>query len=698
MSRTVFVLALTLAGWALSGGAPDAQRGAAPPPAGTGSSTAPPGGQTGPQRGQPPPPPPSGQPSNPNGRAGTQGPARFRAGVDLVEVDVTVLDKNRQPIRGLTPADFTVFEDRQPQAIVNFSEVDVPQPVQPPALWMREVSPDVKTNSANDRRLFVIVMDDAMTRPDPRMVSNIKQAGHSIVDRFGPSDLAAVIFTLDDRKSQDFTNDRVKLSAAVDRFAAGFGGGPAGGGDLFDRYPLNTIDKVAEALTDMPLQRKALIYISPGVPIEMTGPAQIQSSPNSSSPAGGRPGAGGAGLPGSVGYVVSGDASGHASALSSQLQDIFRMAARANVSVYCIDPSGLTDAGVTDARKNMLLSLAANTGGFAVVNRNESLETVDQIFVETSSYYILGYRNANPAAAGNFRKLDVRVNRPGATVRSRSGYYPPKPAEVRAVAVADPLTESIKGLVPSGGMQMRVTVAPFAIPGKNTVALALVLGLRQPAAMRSTQVTETVRLTVNAYDAKGKPAGSKGEKATLVLRPGPDDEVRYEVLTRLDLKPGSYQLRLGAVSASLGRSGSIYTDVDVPDFTKNPVSLSGVLISASPSIAAGPKDAFAALAPIVPTTQREFEGHQSTAFLRVYQSKKIEAVEMKVRAIDVNDAIVFEHADTIAADKFSAGDRAADYRFDLPIAKLKAGPYDLTFDAVLANGKFAHRDVQIFVR
>jgi hypothetical protein len=123
-----------------------------------------------------------------------------------------------------------------------------------------------------------------------------------------------------------------------------------------------------------------------------------------------------------------------------------------------------------------------------------------------------------------------------------------------------------------------------------------------------------------------------------------------------------------------------------------------VLISASPSIAAGPKDAFAALAPIVPTTQREFEGHQSTAFLRVYQSKKIEAVEMKVRAIDVNDAIVFEHADTIAADKFSAGDRAADYRFDLPIAKLKAGPYDLTFDAVLANGKFAHRDVQIFVR
>ena len=203
MSRTALALVIALGAWVLSG---DAQ----------------------------------GQPSNPSGRAGAQGQARFRASVDLVEVDVTVLDQNRQPLRGLTPADFTVFEDRQPQAIVNFSEVDVPQPVEPPAVWMREVSPDVKTNSAKDRRLFVIVMDDAMTRPDPRVSTNMKQAGHNIVDRFGPSDLAAVIFTLDDRKSQDFTNDRVKLSAAVDRFSPGFGGGPAGGGDLFNRYPLPT--------------------------------------------------------------------------------------------------------------------------------------------------------------------------------------------------------------------------------------------------------------------------------------------------------------------------------------------------------------------------------------------------------------------------------------------------------------------------
>ena len=37
----------------------------------------------------------------------TQSPT-FRAGVDVVQLDVSVLDKNRRPVRGLTAADFTL--------------------------------------------------------------------------------------------------------------------------------------------------------------------------------------------------------------------------------------------------------------------------------------------------------------------------------------------------------------------------------------------------------------------------------------------------------------------------------------------------------------------------------------------------------------------------------------------------------------
>jgi hypothetical protein len=60
-------------------------------------------------------------------------PARptFRAGVNLVQLDVSVLDADRRPVRGLTATDFTVFEEGTPREIVAFTPVDLPRPVGP---------------------------------------------------------------------------------------------------------------------------------------------------------------------------------------------------------------------------------------------------------------------------------------------------------------------------------------------------------------------------------------------------------------------------------------------------------------------------------------------------------------------------------------------------------------------------------------
>ncbi|MEO7191508.1 MAG: hypothetical protein ABI051_10680 [Vicinamibacterales bacterium] len=49
--------------------------------------------------------------------ARTQQPA-FRAAVDLVDVDVSVLDRNRLPVPALRASDFTVLEDGRPRPIV----------------------------------------------------------------------------------------------------------------------------------------------------------------------------------------------------------------------------------------------------------------------------------------------------------------------------------------------------------------------------------------------------------------------------------------------------------------------------------------------------------------------------------------------------------------------------------------------------
>src|SRR5688572_18935053 len=70
----------------------------------------------------------------------------FRTGVDLVRLDVSVLDKNRQPVDGLRAEDFTVLEDGKPQPVVAFAAVDIPSPPPVAAEWMRQVGSDVATD------------------------------------------------------------------------------------------------------------------------------------------------------------------------------------------------------------------------------------------------------------------------------------------------------------------------------------------------------------------------------------------------------------------------------------------------------------------------------------------------------------------------------------------------------------------------
>ena len=83
------------------------------------------------------------------GLVAQQPTATFRAASHLVRVDVVVRDRDGNPVRGLTAADFVVTEDNRPQQIRTFSVVDLP--FDPPQLLAerraQEVEPDVVTNS-----------------------------------------------------------------------------------------------------------------------------------------------------------------------------------------------------------------------------------------------------------------------------------------------------------------------------------------------------------------------------------------------------------------------------------------------------------------------------------------------------------------------------------------------------------------------
>ena len=101
---------------------------------------------------------------------GTQSPgtpqASFKGGIDLIQVDVSVLAENGRPVRGLTQSDFTVLEDGRPRPVASFSAVDVAPPAPPPAAWMTEAPPDVTTNDRVGKRVVVYALESgSLWRP-----------------------------------------------------------------------------------------------------------------------------------------------------------------------------------------------------------------------------------------------------------------------------------------------------------------------------------------------------------------------------------------------------------------------------------------------------------------------------------------------------------------------------------------------------
>jgi VWFA-related protein len=543
-------------------------------------------------------------------------PPRFKTGIDVVQLDVTVLDSNRRPVRGLTAADFTVLEDGKPQPVVGLAEIVLRDPEAPPAAWMRDVAPDVRTNDIPaEGRLIVLVMDDATMPTNAQMISSAKQIGRKVVDSMGPDDLVAVVYTLKNGNSQDFTSDRGRLLKSIDRFAPGFAytvadrtppplPEPVFADDfLYQTYSIGTVSRAAEFLRAIPNRRKTLIYVSTGIPID----PETASTPVT------------VGLSAAGGTMASTFAQQD---LIHDMQDAFGQALKANVNIYGVDPSGLggmenflqtTGVQMFNARRRATLhaeflrTISDNSGGRAILDTNEFDRAIADVFRENSSYYLVGYQTPKPQQDGKFRRLEVRVNRPGVTVQSRNGYYaarPPKPRKANEPEPS-PLVTAMAGFLPKGDVPMQTAAVPFAIPGKKEAAVVIVARLQHPPVEKRT--VQQVELITSAFDALGRAKESRGQTARIVLLPADGTEVEYEVLSRIDLKPGQYNLRIASHNPALGKSGSVYNDVDVPDFSKDGVSLSGVVLSAAPGLPAAPRDALSTLLPLIPTTVREFE-------------------------------------------------------------------------------------------
>lgn len=117
---------------------------------------------------------------------------------------------------------------------------------------------------------------------------------------------------------------------------------------------------------------------------------------------------------------------------------VIRAANAAGVTIYTMDASGLSvDAGVsaenrtTQARissfvergnlQSMITLMAEETGGQAILNKNDVGLSLKEIERDFSSYYSLGYRSLR-SGADRPHRVEVRVKKKGLEARSRRSY------------------------------------------------------------------------------------------------------------------------------------------------------------------------------------------------------------------------------------------------------------------------------------
>lgn len=581
----------------------------------------------------------------------------FEGRIDLFRIDVSVLDQDRRPIRGLRQEDFSLLEDGKPRTISTFAEVDVPIS-EPEAAWQRSAPVDVTRNDdLQDKRLFVLLLDDSMGPGGPDDVGPVRllrQSARQIVDRLGPMDLAAVIYTLSDRWSQGFTADKSALYAAIDKYDR-----VPGPVDWYRRKrTLGALGSVIDSLTTVPDHRKAVFYLGTGIS-DLIDQAAVSKEKDKDP------------------------------TFVRMVNELCQTARMAHIPVFPIQTSGV--GGLMDFH----FMLANGTGGFPLGAANDYNAAVQKVFDANASYYLIGYVRDDPTSDGRSHRLEVRVDRAGASVFAPSGYVAePKGSRGAATTPATDapelaLRQVMAALLPTGDLPMQLSTTVLRASSNPVGTVAIVLGVRQRIGRLDSAVTERADVQIEAFTIDGRSRGSKKLATDVIVRPNSEGPIGYEVVARMDLPSGRYQLRVAARTRSDGHAGSVFGDITVPDFSRTTIWLSPPLFATQPRLASAPQRVFNDILPFVPTSLRDFTPQMSVvAVVQVGfgAQRGVSAVRMTTTILDNHDRVVLKDAAIIDAKAFNQ-DSLTTFEVAIPMKQLVPGSYLLRIGAEAGSNR-----------
>lgn len=641
----------------------------------------------------------------------------FKAQVEYVEVDALVTDQQGAFVPNLTIDDFQVFEDGKRQKISSFALINIPvERDAAPRVGASPIEPDVQSNERPfDGRVYVMLLDDlhvASLRSQP-----VKDAARRFITQsLGANDLMAIVFTGGrSQDAQEFTSNKRLLLNAVDRFVGQKLPSltAAREDDLrnqrnlptftptlepddqlragYARSMLSTLQFVAGRLGGVHGRRKTVMWFSEGIDYDLTEVMRGGNVRESES----------------VGILQN-------------VRDAVAAAARANVSIYSIDPRGLSTLGdeaiglqqpserslsrELRLQQDNLRQLADDTGGLAFVNRNDYSALLERIVADNSAYYVLAYDPPSKKRDGTFHRIEVKTTRPGLTVRSRRGYStargnvtsPRKPSGMR-----QELFEALTSPLPSAGLAMRVFTAPFKGPSPQASVLIGIEMLGRDLTLEGGRVDISYR----AIDALAKVQAASNDTLSLDLPPDVKSRVAatgLRVLNRIDIPAGRYQLRIAAHDPGSRKLGSVIYDLEVPDFHASSLSISGLALSSLASSAlltARADDQMRSVLPAAPVSQRMFaRNDELTLFAEVYDAVRDNAPRIDVVttvAVANGNGVVFQRNETLDPNQFKDSPGVYGFTTPVPLSQIPPGHYILRVEARsrAGNGPGAVREI-----
>jgi VWFA-related protein len=656
---------------------------------------------------------------------------------DLVLTNVVVRDaKTGQVVTGLKQSDFTILENGKPQQIssFDFESVDMAQPLNEAtisglasAARSKNAVGNARAEDLRNHRLIVLFFD--LTSMQPEDLDRSVDAARTFLEtKMQPADLVALVSLDTELKvDQDFTSDKDKLTEEIGIYNGTEGAAFAQGAnansnqvedasgytpdeteynDVNTDRELYALKAISQSLSRVN-QKKSLIYFSGGLSRDgIENQASLRAAINA--------------------------------------------AVRANLSIYSLDTRGLQaisplgDASTGSLRgtsgyngaaiqnnfnanfasQETMTTLSADTGGKAFLDSNDFAPAFAQVQKDSSAYYVLGFHPANPMRDGRYRKLLVKVNRPGVKLEYRPGYY--APADFKHSGKEDrerELEDELASDLPSTDVAMYLDAFYFQLQeNRFYVPVSLIVpGSQIPFVKGGDRDKATLDVIGEVIDEAKRPIGHVRE--TVKLAVDGQQQVRQKNIqysTSFNLPAGKYHLKFVVRENQSGHMGSFETDIVLPDMKKTPLKLSSIVLASMRVPAPSQKSQKGGVSPLVregqqyvPNISHVFrQGQHLYILYEVYDPSKVKAAAdaaAKVAKGQINlvssleliqgSTKVFETPVVQATALNVEGRDAVAVQLDVPLDKLKPGTYIGQLNVVDdAGGSFAFPRFAVLVR